>query len=54
MPALLPDGTTSALSVNPVIAQRTDTPERHADLYGRTEQEAIAEDVATVKEEVEK
>jgi NADH-quinone oxidoreductase subunit J len=54
MPALLPDGTTSELSVNPVIAQRTDTPERHADLYGRTEQEAIAEDVATVKEEVEK
>jgi NADH-quinone oxidoreductase subunit J len=54
MPALLPDGTVSELSVNPVIARRPETPELHADLYGHTEQEAIAEDVATVKTEVEK
>ncbi|MGI8328451.1 NADH-quinone oxidoreductase subunit J [Actinomadura scrupuli] len=54
MPALLPDGTVSELSVNPVIARRPDTPERHADLYGHTVQEAIDEDVAAVKAEVEK
>ena len=49
MPALLPDGTPSELSVNPVIAARTDTAERHADLFGGTEEEALEEDVAAVK-----
>ena len=49
MPALLPDGTPSELSVNPVIAARTDTAERHADLYGGTEEEALEQDVAAVK-----
>ncbi|MCP9982085.1 NADH-quinone oxidoreductase subunit J [Actinomadura madurae] len=49
MPALLPDGTPSELSVNPVIAARTDTAERHADLFGGTEEEALERDVAAVK-----
>ncbi|MER7543507.1 NADH-quinone oxidoreductase subunit J [Spirillospora sp. NPDC127506] len=49
MPALLPDGTPSELSINPVIAARTDTAERHADLYGGTEEEALEQDVAAVK-----
>ncbi|MEU8340385.1 NADH-quinone oxidoreductase subunit J [Actinomadura meyerae] len=49
MPALLPDGTPSELSVNPVIAARTDTAERHADLYGGTEEEAMERDVAAVR-----
>ncbi|MEU8123628.1 NADH-quinone oxidoreductase subunit J [Spirillospora sp. NPDC049024] len=49
MPALLPDGTPSELSVNPVIAARTDTAERHADLYGGSEEEALERDVAAVK-----
>ncbi|MFC9971312.1 NADH-quinone oxidoreductase subunit J [Spirillospora sp. NPDC127200] len=49
MPALLPDGTPSELSVNPVIAARTDTASRHADLYGESERDALAEDVAAVK-----
>jgi NADH-quinone oxidoreductase subunit J len=54
MPALLPDGTLSELSINPVLARRPDSAELHADLQGRTEREAIADDVAAVKEEVEK
>ncbi|NKZ02625.1 NADH-quinone oxidoreductase subunit J [Actinomadura latina] len=49
MPALLPDGTPSELSLNPVIAARTDTAERHADLFGGTEEEALERDVAAVK-----
>ena len=49
MPALLPDGTPSELSVNPVIAARTDTAERHADLHGGTETEAAEADVAAVR-----
>ncbi|QXJ23569.1 NADH-quinone oxidoreductase subunit J [Actinomadura graeca] len=49
MPALLPDGTPSELSVNPVIAARTDTVERHTDLYGETEEEAAGRDVAAVR-----
>ncbi|WP_395109150.1 NADH-quinone oxidoreductase subunit J [Actinomadura sp. SCN-SB] len=49
MPALLPDGSVSELSVNPVIAARTDTIERHADLYGATEERAVEEDVAAVR-----
>ncbi|MFC5752148.1 NADH-quinone oxidoreductase subunit J [Actinomadura rugatobispora] len=49
MPALLPDGSVSELSINPVIAARTDTSERHADLYGGSEEQAVEEDVAAVK-----
>jgi NADH-quinone oxidoreductase subunit J len=49
MPALLPDGTPSELSINPVIAARTDTAERHADLYGGTQEDAMNRDVAAVK-----
>ncbi|GAA2456515.1 NADH-quinone oxidoreductase subunit J [Actinomadura vinacea] len=49
MPALLPDGSVSELSINPVIAARTDTAERHADLYGDTEEHAVEQDVAAVK-----
>ncbi|WP_285697695.1 NADH-quinone oxidoreductase subunit J [Actinomadura sp. NBRC 104412] len=54
MPALLPDGSVSELSVNPVIAARTDTIERHADLYGETEERAVEEDVAAVRAVTEK
>jgi NADH-quinone oxidoreductase subunit J len=51
MPALLPDGTASPLSVNPVLAARPEaTSELHADLYGKTEQEAIDEELAVIKE----
>jgi NADH-quinone oxidoreductase subunit J len=49
MPALLPDGSVSELSINPVIAARTDTIERHADLYGESEEHVLAKDVAAVK-----
>ncbi|GAA1849248.1 NADH-quinone oxidoreductase subunit J [Actinomadura bangladeshensis] len=49
MPALLPDGTPSELSVNPVIAARTDTAERHTDLYGGNQEDAMNRDVAAVK-----
>ncbi|WP_131737422.1 NADH-quinone oxidoreductase subunit J [Actinomadura roseirufa] len=49
MPALLPDGTPSELSVNPIIAARTDTVERHSDLLGETEEEAAGQDVAAVR-----
>jgi NADH-quinone oxidoreductase subunit J len=49
MPALLPDGTTSELSVNPVIAARVDTAERHADLHGSTAEEAVERNVRDVK-----
>ncbi|TYB48721.1 NADH-quinone oxidoreductase subunit J [Actinomadura chibensis] len=49
MPALLPDGTPSELSVNPVIAARTDTAERHVDLFGGTEEEAVERDVRAVQ-----
>nr|WP_083734486.1 NADH-quinone oxidoreductase subunit J [Actinomadura sp. CNU-125] len=50
MPALLPDGTPSELSINPVIAARADTAERHADLHGATEAEAAGADVAAVRD----
>lgn len=49
MPALLPDGTPSQLSINPVIAARIDTAERHADLYGATAEEAVERNVRDVK-----
>jgi NADH-quinone oxidoreductase subunit J len=50
MPALLPDGTLSELSVNPVLASRTDvTPQMHTDLHGESEQLAVEKDLAAVK-----
>ncbi|TDC66208.1 NADH-quinone oxidoreductase subunit J [Actinomadura sp. GC306] len=49
MPALLPDGTTSELSLNPVIAARVDSSERHADLHGSTPEEAVERNVRDVK-----
>ncbi|MEU8796177.1 NADH-quinone oxidoreductase subunit J [Spirillospora sp. NPDC048819] len=49
MPALLPDGTPSELSVNPVIAARVDSSERHGDLYGATPEEAVERNVRDVK-----
>ncbi|MEV5569514.1 NADH-quinone oxidoreductase subunit J [Spirillospora sp. NPDC052269] len=49
MPALLPDGTPSELSVNPVIAARTDTAHRHTDLRGKTERQALDKDVRAVR-----
>ncbi|MCP2343441.1 NADH-quinone oxidoreductase subunit J [Actinomadura rupiterrae] len=49
MPALLPDGTPSELSVNPVIAARTDTAHRHTDLDGQTERQALDRDVRAVR-----
>ncbi|MGP4024541.1 NADH-quinone oxidoreductase subunit J [Actinomadura sp. 3N407] len=49
MPALLPDGTPSELSVNPIIAARVDTSERHVDLHGATPEEAIERNVRDVK-----
>ncbi|MFS2291365.1 MAG: NADH-quinone oxidoreductase subunit J [Actinomadura sp.] len=49
MPALLPDGTPSELSVNPVIAARVDTTERHADLHGATPEEAVESTVRDVR-----
>ncbi|MFG2246922.1 NADH-quinone oxidoreductase subunit J [Spirillospora sp. NPDC048823] len=49
MPALLPDGTPSELSVNPVIAARVDSSERHADLHGASPEEAVERNVRDVK-----
>jgi NADH-quinone oxidoreductase subunit J len=50
MPALLPDGTMSELSVNPVIARRGRLgPEFHADLHGDSGEEAAEKDLAAVK-----
>ncbi|RAY15272.1 NADH-quinone oxidoreductase subunit J [Actinomadura craniellae] len=49
MPALLPDGTTSELSVNPIIARRTATAGMHTDLEGRTEEQAAGDDIAAVR-----
>ncbi|WP_433329589.1 NADH-quinone oxidoreductase subunit J [Spirillospora sp. CA-294931] len=49
MPALLPDGSVSELSLNPVIAARTDTAHRHTDLYGETEEQAVQDDMAAVR-----
>jgi len=51
MPALLPDGTTSELSVSSVLSARSETTTGlHTDLQGKTEQEAIAEEVAAIQE----
>ncbi|REE98041.1 NADH-quinone oxidoreductase subunit J [Thermomonospora umbrina] len=49
MPALLPDGSVSELSVNPVIARRSVTADMHEDLEGRTEEQALRDDVADVR-----
>lgn len=49
MPALLPDGSISELSVNPVIARRAGTARMHADLEGQTEEQAVERDVTAVR-----
>jgi NADH-quinone oxidoreductase subunit J len=50
MPALLPDGSVSELSVNPVIGGRPELSRSlHADLEGESEQEAVEDDVAAVR-----
>jgi NADH-quinone oxidoreductase subunit J len=50
MPALLPDGSVSELSVNPVIGGRPELNlSLHTDLEGETEREAVADDVAAVR-----
>src|SRR5918999_2889740 len=54
MPALLPDGSVSELSVNPVIGGRPELNRSlHTDLEGETEEHAVEEDVAAVKAAVE-
>jgi NADH-quinone oxidoreductase subunit J len=52
MPALLPDGSASELSLNPYISRREQDVEvdRHPDLEGKTEIQAIEDDVEAVKE----
>src|SRR5262249_4405271 len=50
MPALLPDGSVSELSLNPVLARRASvSAELHADLHGESERHAVDEDVAAVR-----
>jgi|SRR5918992_894812 NADH-quinone oxidoreductase subunit J len=50
MPALLPDGSVSELSVNPIIARRPEvSASLHTDLHGDTEEHAVEEDVAAVR-----
>jgi NADH-quinone oxidoreductase subunit J len=50
MPALLPDGSLSELSINPVIARRPDVvAEMHTDLHGESERDAVGEDVKAVR-----
>jgi NADH-quinone oxidoreductase subunit J len=54
MPALLPDGSVSELSVNPIIGRRPEVSAAlHADLHGETEEHAVEEDVAAVRAAVE-
>jgi NADH-quinone oxidoreductase subunit J len=50
MPALLPDGSASELSLNPYISRREQDVDRHPDLEGKTEIQAIDADVEAVKE----
>jgi NADH-quinone oxidoreductase subunit J len=52
MPALLPDGSASELSLNPYISRRDQDVDvdRHPDLEGKTEIQAIEADVESVKE----
>jgi NADH-quinone oxidoreductase subunit J len=47
MPALLPDGSVSELSVSPVIARRSGG--SHDDLHGERPESAIRHGTATVK-----
>ncbi|GAA4150180.1 NADH-quinone oxidoreductase subunit J [Actinomadura keratinilytica] len=49
MPAMLPDGTPSELSVSPIIAARVDTARRHADLEGGSETAAVQADLTAVR-----
>ena len=50
MPALLPDGSVSELSINPIIGGRPEvSASLHEDLEGGTEQEAVEDDVAAVR-----
>jgi NADH-quinone oxidoreductase subunit J len=50
MPALLPDGSVSELSVNPVIGGRPEiSATLHDDLEGETEEHAVEQDVAAVR-----
>ncbi|HEY7487962.1 MAG TPA: NADH-quinone oxidoreductase subunit J [Streptosporangiaceae bacterium] len=50
MPALLPDGSVSELSINPIIGQRPEVNlSLHSDLHGETEEQAVEEDVAAVR-----
>ncbi|MCW2903901.1 MAG: NADH-ubiquinone/plastoquinone oxidoreductase chain 6 [Streptosporangiaceae bacterium] len=50
MPALLPDGTVSELSVNPVLARRAGlTPGLHTDLRGESAEQTVQKDLAAVK-----
>jgi NADH-quinone oxidoreductase subunit J len=50
MPALLPDGSVSELSINPVIGGRPEVSATlHDDLEGETEEHAVEEDVAAVR-----
>ncbi|HEU5155417.1 MAG TPA: NADH-quinone oxidoreductase subunit J [Streptosporangiaceae bacterium] len=50
MPALLPDGSVSELSVNPVIGGRPETSvSLHTDLEGESERQAVEDDVAAVR-----
>ncbi|WP_106397206.1 NADH-quinone oxidoreductase subunit J [Actinocorallia populi] len=53
MPALLPDGSVAERSLNPVLTARGDTVDRHADLAGESQTEAIAGDVEAVEKTVE-
>jgi NADH-quinone oxidoreductase subunit J len=53
MPALLPDGSIAERSLNPVLTHRGDTVDRHADLGGADQTEAIEADVKAVEETVE-
>jgi NADH-quinone oxidoreductase subunit J len=50
MPALLPDGSVSELSVNPVIGGRPEvSASLHADLEGESERQAVEDDIAAVR-----
>jgi NADH-quinone oxidoreductase subunit J len=50
MPALLPDGSVSELSINPIIGGRPEiSAALHDDLEGETEREAVEEDVEAVR-----
>jgi NADH-quinone oxidoreductase subunit J len=50
MPALLPDGSVSELSINPIIGGRPEiSASMHTDLEGESEREAAEDDVAAVR-----